>query len=45
MILDTSAILAILLEEPEAIAFAEAISKDSKQLLSAGTLFRADDRH
>jgi ribonuclease VapC len=37
MVLDTSAILAILLNEPEASLFAELISKDSKRLLSAGT--------
>ena len=37
MVLDTSAILAILLGEPEAAALAEIISKDSKRLLSAGT--------
>lgn len=37
MVLDTSSILAILLNEPEAAAFAEKISQDSKRLLSAGT--------
>jgi ribonuclease VapC len=37
MVLDTSAILAILLGEPEAANFAERISQDSKRLLSAGT--------
>jgi len=37
MILDTSAILAILFEEPEAQLFATLISQDSKRLLSAAT--------
>lgn len=37
MILDTSAILAILLGEVEADTIAELISKDTKRLLSAGT--------
>ena len=37
MVLDTSAILAILLEETEADVIAELISKDTKRLLSAGT--------
>lgn len=38
MVLDTSAILAILLGEPESGVFAEIISKDQKRLLSAGTV-------
>lgn len=37
MVIDTSAILAILLDESEAETFAEVISKDPKRLLSAGT--------
>jgi len=37
VVLDTSAILTILFDEPEATTFAELISKDSKRLLSAGT--------
>ncbi len=37
MVIDTSAILALLLEEPEAKIYAEAISKDPKRLLSAAT--------
>ncbi|TAK76598.1 MAG: type II toxin-antitoxin system VapC family toxin [Gammaproteobacteria bacterium] len=37
MVLDTSAILTILLNEPEAATFVELISKDPKRLLSAGT--------
>jgi ribonuclease VapC len=37
MILDTSAVLAVLLDEPEADVFAEIISKDPKRLISAGT--------
>lgn len=37
MVLDTSAILAILLEKAEATVIAELISKDTKRLLSAGT--------
>lgn len=39
MVLDTSAILAILLEEPEAASMAHFIGQDSKRLISAGTLF------
>ena len=38
MVLDTSAILAILLEEREAATIADLISKDSKRLISAGTI-------
>jgi ribonuclease VapC len=37
MVLDTSAILAILLDESEAPLFSEIISKDPKRLISAGT--------
>lgn len=37
MVLDTSAILAILLGEPEAALIAEKISQDSQRLLSAGS--------
>lgn len=37
MVIDTSAILAILFEEVEASVIAEQISKDTKRLLSAGT--------
>jgi len=37
MVIDTSSILAILLGESDAALFAEAISRDSKRLLSAGT--------
>lgn len=38
MVLDTSALLAILFNEPDASDFADLISKDPKRLLSAGTL-------
>jgi ribonuclease VapC len=37
MVLDTSAILALLLDEPEAEHIAERVSLDPKRLLSAGT--------
>lgn len=37
MVLDTSSILAILLDEPEANIFSEVISKDEKRLISSGT--------
>lgn len=37
MVIDTSAILAILNKEPEAEQFAEAIEKDSTRLISSGT--------
>ena len=40
MVLDTSALLAILLKEPEAPAFAEAIAADPVRLLSAASLVR-----
>jgi ribonuclease VapC len=38
MVLDTSSILAILLNEPEAALFAEIMSKSQRRLISAGTL-------
>src|SRR5438309_772492 len=37
MVIDTSAILSILLGEPEAALFVDLISKDQKRLLSAAT--------
>jgi uncharacterized protein with PIN domain len=37
MVIDTSAILSILLNEQEAPIIAELVAKDSKRLLSAGT--------
>lgn len=37
MVLDTSALIAILFGEPEAEYFVDLISQDSKRLLSAGT--------
>jgi ribonuclease VapC len=37
MVIDTSALLAILLGEPDAALYAEAISQDPKRLISAGT--------
>lgn len=37
MVLDTSALIAILFGEPEADAFLDRISQDTKRLLSAGT--------
>lgn len=37
MVLDTSALIAILFGEPEADAFLDLISQDAKRLLSAGT--------
>src|SRR3990167_7407087 len=37
MVIDTSAILTILLNEKEASSFAQAISQDPKRLLSVGT--------
>jgi len=37
MVIDTSAVLAILFAEPEAEIFAELIGKDPKRLMSAGT--------
>ena len=41
MVLDTSALLAILLSEPEAPAFADAITADPVRLLSAASLLEA----
>ncbi|MDY0000400.1 MAG: type II toxin-antitoxin system VapC family toxin [Polyangia bacterium] len=38
MVVDTSALLAILFQEPDALAFASAIEQDSRRLLSAGSL-------
>ncbi|MGO9265636.1 MAG: type II toxin-antitoxin system VapC family toxin [Candidatus Binataceae bacterium] len=37
MVIDTSALIAILLDEPEAAAFAKAISADSRRLISAAS--------
>ena len=41
MVIDTSAILAILLDEPEADTFSDAIEKASTRLISAATLLEA----
>jgi len=41
MVLDTSALLVILLDEPESAAFREAIEGDPVRLLSAGSLLEA----
>ncbi|HEX4955513.1 MAG TPA: type II toxin-antitoxin system VapC family toxin [Thermoanaerobaculia bacterium] len=41
MVLDTSALLAMLFDEPEAPAFEEAIAQDPTRLLSAASLFEA----
>jgi ribonuclease VapC len=41
MIIDSSALLAILLNESEAWSFAKAISNDSQRLISAGTFLEA----
>ena len=38
MVIDTSAIIAILLDEPERAVFVEAIATDSTRLMSASTL-------
>ena len=38
MVLDTSALLALLLDEPEAEAFRAALEDDEVRLVSAGTL-------
>ncbi|MEO7145580.1 MAG: type II toxin-antitoxin system VapC family toxin [Bryobacteraceae bacterium] len=38
MVIDTSAVLAILLDEPERRSFNERIQADSRRLISAGTL-------
>ena len=37
MVIDTSALIAILLDEPEAEAFAKAIAADSRRLISAAS--------
>lgn len=42
MVLDTSAILAILQAEPDAASFAAAIRNDPRRLLSAATLVETD---
>src|SRR5689334_6388647 len=39
MVLDTSALLALLLDEPEAEAFRAAVEEDTTRLVSAATLF------
>ncbi len=41
MVVDTSALLAILLDEPEAAAFARALASDSKRLTSAVSVLEA----
>ena len=41
MVIDTSAIIAILLEEPDAAALAEAIADDPKRLVSAFSVLEA----
>lgn len=41
MVLDTSALLALLLEEPEAEEFRAAVEEDATRLVSAGTLLEA----
>ncbi len=41
MVIDSSAVLAIVLKEPEAKKIAEAIAADAVRLLSAGTLLEA----
>lgn len=41
MVLDTSALVAVLFAEPEARAFAEAIAADGRRLLSAANLVEA----
>ena len=38
MVLDTSALIAVLLDEPESAALAESIEADPRRLISAGTL-------
>jgi uncharacterized protein with PIN domain len=43
MVLDTSALLAILLGEPEAAAIAQAIANDPRRLLSAVSVRRLAD--
>jgi len=37
MVLDSSALLAVLLNEPEAVSYAQAIAADPRRLLSAFT--------
>lgn len=41
MVLDTSALLALLLDEPEAEAFRAAVEEDSTRVVSAATLLEA----
>jgi ribonuclease VapC len=41
MVIDTSALIAILLGEPEAEAFADAIAEDNRRLMSAFSLLEA----
>jgi ribonuclease VapC len=41
MVIDTSALIAILLSEPEAEAFADAIAEDNRRLMSAFSLLEA----
>ena len=41
MVVDTSAVLAILLEEPEAADFAQRIEDDPTPLISAASVFEA----
>ncbi|HRJ42919.1 MAG: type II toxin-antitoxin system VapC family toxin [Caldilineaceae bacterium] len=41
MVIDTSAVMAILMGEPDAAIFAQAISADSVRLMSAATLLEA----
>ena len=41
MVLDTSALVAILADEPEAAGFSAAIERDPRRLISAGTLQEA----
>jgi ribonuclease VapC len=41
MVIDTSAILAILLQEPEAFVFADAIAKSQTRLVSTSTVLEA----
>ena len=41
MVIDTSALMAILEAEPEAVAIAEAIERDPVRLVSAGSLLEA----
>jgi ribonuclease VapC len=41
MVLDTSALVAIVFDEPEAVAFSEAIAGDPVRLISAASLLEA----